>query len=322
MDAATIQQGIQEGLSSPKLKKYSPEKIEVAFYGGTFTALPQVVQLEYLKAAAPFLVDKRITGIRLSTRPDYLNEKQISLLRDNGVGTVEIGAQSFDDRILRLSGRGHTGEDVQKAAFRVKSSGLRLGLQLLPGLPGEDSESRRMTLAKTIELKPDDARIYPLVVIKATPLALLYQKGKYTPLTLDEAVRISSVFFHAMTRTGINVIRSGLQDGLDLADGVLAGPYHPSFGELVKSEIYYQIINYALPGDLSLSLRSNSTYTVYVSPSDLSQAIGQKKSNIRKLENAYPGAKFAIKPDHELKPGFFRTGRGVASIYDFEIGKS
>ncbi|MBF0530950.1 MAG: radical SAM protein, partial [Deltaproteobacteria bacterium] len=173
----TIARDVTAGLQSSRLKP--GRQVEVAFYGGTFTALPVTRQTELLSAVAPFIRSGQVHGLRLSTRPDRLSVEQIDFLKAMGVTTVELGAQSLDDRVLAASRRGHTADQIKTAAKSLQAAGLNLGLQLLPGLPGEDQASRKMTLEAVINLCPREVRIYPLLVLHKTVLAELYRQGKY-----------------------------------------------------------------------------------------------------------------------------------------------
>jgi len=219
--------------------KPSPEN-ELAFYGGSFTALPTEFQELLLKLAVEYRTKGLIGKIRVSTRPDYIDEIVIALLKQYGVKTVELGAQSLDDRVLAKAERGHTGIQVAEAVNMLKKDGFIVGLQFMVGLPGQDWDSLRETLKQAITLKPDMARIYPLLVIRGTALAKSYAEGEYGPLTLDEAVEQTFYLYQGLTENGINVIRMGLQPDLELCQegNILAGPFHPSFGELVKSYGY------------------------------------------------------------------------------------
>ena len=213
---------------------------ELAFYGGSFTALPFEFQEELLQLAMEFRTKGLIGKIRVSTRPDYINKTVLALLKQYGVKTVELGAQSLDDRVLAKAERGHTGTQVAEAVELLKAEGFIVGLQFMVGLPGQDWDSLRDTLEQAINLKPAIARIYPLLVVQGTALAKSYAEGKYRPLTLNEAVEQTFYLYKGLTENGIKVIRMGLQPDEELCEegNILAGPFHPSFGELVKSYGY------------------------------------------------------------------------------------
>lgn len=213
---------------------------EIAFYGGSFTALPMSFQEELLKLALHYRTTGLIGKIRLSTRPDYIDVLRLALLKKYGVGTVELGAQSLDDRVLVRAERGHTGLQVAEAVQLLKKEGFKVGLQFMVGLPGQDVDSLKETLRQAVELKPAIARIYPLLVVRGTALAVSYAEGKYEPLTLEAAVEQSYYLYEGLTRAGVKVIRMGLQPDKELCQegNIIAGPFHPAFGELVKSYGY------------------------------------------------------------------------------------
>ena len=230
---------------------------EAAFYGGSFTGLPLEEQARYLAPVEALLKAQVIGKIRLSTRPDYIDEARLLFLRQHGVNLVELGAQSLDDHVLKLAGRGHTAVQVEQAVHLLQHYGFQVGLQFMVGLPGQDWDSLRTTAALAVKLHPDIARVYPLLVIKDTPLAKLYQSGIYQPLTLEEAVAQAAYLYQQLTTAGIQVIRVGLQPDTELCrpGNILAGPFHPSMGELVQSYLRRQQVTEILrqqkyvPGD-------------------------------------------------------------------------
>lgn len=313
LQAQAVADGIADGLASPRLEP--GRRVEAAFYGGTFTNLPLAEQEVLLDAAAVFLKQGRLSGVRVSTRPDALASDQIDFLQSHGVTTIEIGAQSMDDAVLAASGRGHTSGQTREAAGRVKQAGIQLGLQLLPGLPGEDDGSRRKTLEEVIALKPDLARLYPLLVIKGTLLADMFQKGAYQPLSLEKAVAVCADIYRELTDRGVIVMRMGLQEDPKLVESLMAGPYHPAFGDLVLSEIYYRRLFQVLESTPS----TDSEMVIRVAPPDLSQALGHRRANITRLaERFYRGleirAEAGLPRGHFLWQGkeFFTRGEASA----------
>ena len=234
LEAAKIQIEEYAKWTKPSLEN------EIAFYGGSFTALPISFQEELLKLALHYRTTGLIGKIRLSTRPDYIDALRLALLKKYGVGTVELGAQSLDDQVLVQAERGHTGVQVAEAVQLLKKEGFKVGLQFMVGLPGQDMGSLEATLRQAIELKPAIARIYPLLVVRGTALAISYAEGKYEPLTLEAAVEQSYYLYEGLTRAGVKVIRMGLQPDKELCQegNIIAGPFHPAFGELVKSYGY------------------------------------------------------------------------------------
>lgn len=216
--------------------KSSVTHIEIAFFGGSFTGLEKEIQKKYLAIAQRYYSIHAINGIRLSTRPDYVDDTTLRLLKEYCVTTVELGAQSMHGDVLLQSNRGHTVQDTVNASTLIKEYGFHLILQLMPGLPGDSFEKAIDSANKAITLQPDGIRIYPTVVIKDTVLEQLYKEGKYIPLSLEEAVELCSHLYDIFTSNNIPVIRTGLHPFDDtVANTIVAGPYHPSFGYLVKS---------------------------------------------------------------------------------------
>jgi histone acetyltransferase (RNA polymerase elongator complex component) len=210
---------------------------EIAFYGGSFTALPRDVQEDYLKAAYKYVKSGRIDGLRISTRPDCIDDATIKMLRKYKVGAVELGVQSMVNAVLKLSGRGHVGKDTVRAVRLLKEASMKIGMQIMPGLPGDTETSIISTARRVIITKPNFVRIYPTVVIRETPLHTLYNKGEYIPWTLNEMVSVCRKIYEMFQRSSITVIRMGLQPTKELEENIVAGPYHPSFRQLVEGTI-------------------------------------------------------------------------------------
>jgi len=206
---------------------------EIAFYGGTFTALPKGLQREYLAAARGYVEDGRIDSLRLSTRPDAVSEEACALLKDYPVETVELGVQSMSDHVLRLSGRGHTAASTMEAVGFLRRAGLRVGCQFMPGLPGDTRETILGTARAIAALSPDFVRIYPTLVLRDTPLHEMYRRGDYTPWGLDEMTAVCREAAEIFGAAGIRVARMGLHPSASLRDSLVAGPFHASFRQLV-----------------------------------------------------------------------------------------
>lgn len=263
----------------------SCKPISVAFYGGSFTALPIDIQKNYLQAVQPFVTSGRISGIRLSTRPDCITPAILTLLNEYGVTTVELGAQSMDDLVLARAGRGHSAADTIKAAQLLKAHGFVVGIQLMIGLPEDSTQTFTNTVQRVIELRPDFVRLYPLLVIKGTLLENQYKAGEYTPLSLDEAIAYSRDALERFEKAGIEVIRIGLQPTEELEEPgtILAGPYHPAFRQMVESLMLLDKMR------AGLHARSAKTDSVkfHVHPADVSAAIGQHRANIDSLKKEF-----------------------------------
>lgn len=269
--------------------------IEVAFFGGSFTGIPIDEQSLLMERVIPYINDGRINGIRLSTRPDYINREILDNLKKHHVTTIELGVQSMVDSVLKASNRGHSSDDVIKAVKLIKEYDFSLGLQMMTGLPGDTAEYARLTAKRIIELNPQFVRIYPTLTIKDTYLEKMYENGQYVPQTLEGAVMLSKDLLLMFEKAGINVIRIGLQPTDEINDNasVVAGPFHSAFGELVESTVYYDIICDAI-------MDMKGEVTVYVNPSEISKAVGNRRTNIRKIkENT--GIDIKISGDTSLK---------------------
>ena len=270
---------------------------EIAFYGGSFTALPIDFQEDLLRLAGEYLAKGWAGSVRLSTRPDYINPQELELLKRYRVATVELGAQSLDDKVLALAERGHTAEDVAKAVKLLRKYNFRVGLQFMLGLPGQDAASFADTIAKGLALEPDIIRLYPLLVIKDTPLAKAFAEGQYTPLALNEAVRECYEAYEAFSRAGVKVIRMGLQPDAELmkVGNILAGPFHPAFGELVKS------YGYKLKVKKIIAQLPEGYYTIVITvPPKLASIVrGMNRSNVKAWE-----ASGKIKVEFKEGPNF------------------
>lgn len=280
------------------------EPAHIAFYGGSFTALPQETQKAYLEAARPFIRSGQVNGIRLSTRPDCITGEILSLLGEYHVHTVELGVQSMDDRVLTLSGRGHGAADTVHAVMLLREYAFSIGLQLMPGLPGDSAGIFQETVNKVIELKPDFVRLYPALVIQGTPLEQMYSAGRYTPLSLDEAVALCRTALVRFEEAGIPVMRIGLQptEELERPGAVIAGPYHPAFGQLVESLIFLD----KMRAVLMKGKTGNGMATLYVNASDISSATGQKRSNVTILKKEFSLRSIRIRSRPDVPRGAVR----------------
>lgn len=285
---------IESALTNPKL---SPQKSEIAFFGGSFTAIDRDYMLSLLKVAYPYVNNGRFYGIRISTRPDAINDEILSLLKQYGVRSIELGAQSMVDNVLRLNERGHDAQCIRDASNLIKSYGFSLGLQMMTGLYGDNDDGALYTAEQFIELKPDTVRIYPTIVMDNTLLGELYRSGKYIPQSLDDAVSLCARLLNMFEQSGINVIRVGLHAQESLQNGMLCGPYHPAFRELCQSRIMLcQIID-----DLTKHGILSGNITICINPSDVSKMLGQKRSNITKLSQM--GYQCSIKQDESCPKG-------------------
>lgn len=263
---------------------------EIAFFGGSFTAIDRDYMISLLEAAYKYVQEDSVDGIRISTRPDFINEEILGILKKYGVTAIELGCQSMDDDVLRTNMRGHTSDDVRDAAKLIKDNGFELGVQMMTNLLRSTRRHDIDTANKLIELQPDTVRIYPTVVLKDTYIARVYQEGRYTPSTLEQTVALCADLVDMFEKSGVKVIRVGLHSSPDIKRNMLAGGYHECLGELVESRRMFNKITRAWPGK----------YDVYINEKSISKLLGNKKSNIKALERL--GYRLKIKYKNSLAP--------------------
>lgn len=285
-------------------KGFDPDKgPEVAFYGGTFTNLPFDLMVLLLETVWPYIQQGLFASVRVSTRPDAMDRDTLLTMKDYGVKTVELGVQSMDDHVLDLSHRGHTSADTVNAVHILRELNFNVGIQLMPGLPGDSADTFRITTKKVIALAPDMVRLYPALVIKGTGLLRLYKEGLYTPLTLEKAIEICAESCMSLEAAGIPVIRMGLMSSPSLLEEgqIVDGPWHPAFGFLVRSFIYHREIE----KHLHLS-EKRAGIKIFARPEEMSLLRGYKNYGIGKIE-AMTGAKITgLVPDETLASGNIR----------------
>ena len=257
-----------------------PKNTEIAFFGGSFTAIEREYMCSLLTAAKHFLDTHSFAGIRVSTRPDAIDKDVLETLKNYGVTAIELGAQSMDDDVLLANRRGHTSDDVRRASALIKEYGFQLGLQMMTGLYKSDFQKDMQTAREIIKLQPNTVRIYPTVVLKNTHLGSLYEKGEYIAPTAEDSVPICAELLQMFENEGIRVIKLGLHSSETVESDMLGGGYHPAFRELCEGYIYLQKILEKLDGK-----DENCTYTIYVRNKDLSKAKGQQKRNEKALKN-------------------------------------
>lgn len=310
-----VRQKISEYLET--IPKHAGITTEVAFYGGSFTAVDKELQKELLTPAYQYLSSGEIDSIRISTRPDAITEDIMSLLSSYGVDTVELGVQSMDDEVLAIAGRGHTSRDVLRATAMIKSWGLKLGFQIIVGLPGDNPQKEYESATELISLNPDIVRIYPCLVLKNTKLEKMYLRGEYTPLDFKEAVVRAANLLLMFEKANINVIRIGLQpsEQISLEGDVLAGPYHPSFREIVESLLALRVMQQMLK---TLGVNRATSLTVAVSERDVSVVRGNRGINVQTLKEFYGINEFKTVTDSSLKRGSIK----IISVDGQEMNKT
>ena len=279
-------------------------QIEIAFFGGSFTAIEEERQEELLQVASEFVKSGQVESIRVSTRPDAIDKKILKRLKKYKVKTIELGVQSSNNYILKRINRGHTFEDVKRAAKLIKWNGFRLGVQMMVGLPESTTIDEINTAKELIKLKPKMVRIYPVLVIKNTPLEKELEKGTYKPLTLVQAVEVCKEIVRLFHDKNIDIIRIGLQPTDEISEPgsekseVVAGPYHPAFRQLVESAMWYDVI----VGKIKRLNVKVKEVEVTVNPVDANNVIGHKKENVKNLKELYD-LNLVLKQDSKMKQG-------------------
>lgn len=284
--------------------KNEEAQVEIAFYGGSFTAIETKLQEELLETAYEYIKAGKVESIRISTRPDCINKEILKRLKKYKVKTIELGVQSANDYILKRTNRGHTFADVKKASKLIRWNGFKLGHQMMVGLPESTRIDEINTAKALIKLKPKMVRIYPVLVVKNTKLEKEYQEGKYEPLPLVQAIEICKELVRMFANENIEIIRVGLQNTDEIAEPgskkseVIAGPYHPAFRQLVESTMWYDAIVEKIK-KLNVKVKE---VEVTVNPVDANNVIGHKKENVLKLKDTYD-VDLILKQDKNIKQG-------------------
>lgn len=263
---------------------------EIAFFGGSFTAVPRDYMISLLECAADAVrrYPEVYCGIRCSTRPDCIDEEIIAILKCYGMTAVELGAQSMSDEVLQANERGHSAEDVRRASRLIRESGISLGLQMMTGLYMDSEETVRLTCREFIALKPDTVRVYPTVILKHTRLGRLFESGEYRSFGFEQTVDLCAELLREFEAAGIRVIRMGLHASEEVESEMLGGVYHPAFREIVESRLFLNDMK------RELLTREKGNYMIYTDSRNISRAVGQKRGNIAALREL--GYVVQIKP--------------------------
>ena len=288
------------------LENFKDEKAykEIAFFGGSFTGIDEEEQNKLLDVAYKYIKDKKVDGIRISTRPDYIDKKTLKRLKKYKVKTIELGVQSSNDFVLKRVKRGHNFEDVKNASKLIRRYRFNLGHQMMVGLPDSSALDDLNTAKDLIKLKPKIVRIYPVLVIKGTELEKDMKDGRYDPLSVEQAVERCKEIVYLFNQKKINVIRIGLQTTETIcspdkeSSEVVAGPYHETFRQLVEASIYYDIIVEKIK-NFNMNVKE---VQILANPQDVNNVIGYKKENIHKLKEIYD-VEVSVKQDERCKPG-------------------
>ncbi len=289
------------------LSKMDLEEIELSFFGGSFTGIPIEEQSAFLAVAKEYKDAGKIDKIHLSTRPDYINKEILDNLKHYGADVIELGVQSMDDDVLRLSERGHSQEDVYRACELIKSYGcFTLGIQLMIGLPGDSYDKCMESVRKTIEIGPEIARLYPTVIITQTKLYDMFKNGSYKLFSQDEMLRTVTDMYKALTVAGINVIRVGLKASALINDSeesrVAGDSYHPAFRQLVEGRIAREELEELLSKE-GLSETSRCSLRISAGPDKFSAVIGHKAENKKYFEEKYPQLRISYRENKDIPDG-------------------
>lgn len=278
------------------------KQTEVAFYGGSFTCLEKERQRSLLDAVQQYIMAGEVRSVRLSTRPDCIDADICVFLKEYGVSTVELGVQSLDNRVLQAAWRGHSAADSFRAARMLQDAGFKLGIQLMPGLPQETTCSWMQTVKAVARLRPDYVRIYPTLVIGGSGLASDYSNAIYVPMSMNRAIALCCRAKEIFDRAGIKILRMGLQASETLEEQLLAGPYHPAFGEMVIARHWFRRCRKVLA-----AAPENSQLLIRISDRDISAFVGPKRANIIRLEKIMQqdtkNRSFTLKTDITLARG-------------------
>lgn len=289
-------------------RKEARAPVQISFYGGNFLGQSEKAVRRLLDLASEFIAQGSVDSIRFSTRPDTIDPTRLAWLADHRVATVEIGAQSMNDAVLKKAMRGHTARDTENAMALLKAGGYETGLQIMPGLPGDTAAGTLKTGRRVLALSPDFIRIYPALVLAGSPLAAWFETGRYAPLSLDAAVELTARLYRLFENGGIRVIRMGLQASASLRPGtsVLAGPYHPAFGQLVMAKLFYDGVCRVL----ERAAAGADTISIAVNPRSVSNLRGQKNRNLELLKRRFSVPGITLLPSPALDETSFSVNAG------------
>ncbi len=289
-DSAVTPDDVYRILEKAASRGLDNKNTQIAFFGGSFTAIDRKLMTEFLEVAHGFIKSGHFDSIRISTRPDCIDTDTLEILKSYGVKTIELGVQSLDDSVLTLAKRGHSAKESLDAVYMIQKAGLEAGMQMMCGLPGDSREKDIETAKKIIETGCRQVRIYPVVVIEGTYLATMYKQGMYTPLSVDEAVDTCAVLCKMFEDAGVTVLKCGLHSD----SGSIAGPFHPAFGELVRSKIF--------ANEIAEKFTRGDVIDIHCSNRFISIAKGNKSKNIAYFDSL--GIKANILLDKSLENGY------------------
>lgn len=294
----TVRNTIEEYIKTIELNNDTSKTIEVSFFGGTFTGINLEKQRELLSVAKEYKETGIIEYIRLSTRPDYINESILEHLKSYKVDIIELGVQSLDEDVLQASKRGHSAEDVRKACTLIRKYEFTLGIQIMLGLPCDNMNKDIETAREVIRLKPDIARIYPALVIKNTAMEVMCNRNIYSPYSLEECINIGKIIYAMLVSSGINVIRVGLQPTEEINEEceLVAGPFHPAIRELIEGTLINDMIYYQLK-----DLNHLKNIIIKINNRDISKLYAHKKKFFNELRRNIGSTTIKVEQSHEVE---------------------
>ena len=278
--------------------------VEIAFFGGSFTGIDPMLRQSLLETAKKYIDKGFAHGIRLSTRPDYIDDEILYELKSFGVTAIELGVQSMDDDVLIRSGRGHDSLCVEKAVSCIRKYDFELGLQMMTGLPGDTFEKSVYTAKKIASLMPDTVRVYPTLVIRHTALERMMDNGDYKPWSVDETTELLAEIKEIFDSAGIRIIRMGLQntDEISMGASVVGGPFHEAIGELAQSKVFLKKL-------CTLAEKCPSgSLDILCNNRDVSKIIGHKRANAQEINLRYKKT-LKLYPDGDMPEGELRLLR-------------
>ncbi len=290
-DKELVETTIDQYLKSSELNVRS-KVCEVAFYGGSFTGLPLERQNSLLSFVQPYLKEGKVQNIRLSTHPLFINETILKNLISFGVKTVELGIQSTDQNVLRLSGRECSWAAMDEAVKQIRKFGFNLGLQMMSGLPGDTEETFAQTVDDVLNWNPDFTRIYPTLIIKNTEIHEMYLQKTFVPWSLEKTIDALKEAVLKFRSRDIPIIRLGLHSEASMLENFVTGPYHPSIRYLIDCRIGFDELS-AIVSELPKSQKSIS---FHVPMRKLSVYKGHKLENIRKLKEDFNLNEVTVNP--------------------------
>ncbi len=292
-DFSAVEREIEEALATIP----AGTDVQIAFFGGSFTGIDREDMLYLLGVAKKYIDAGKVASIRLSTRPDYIDEEILDILSRYGVESIELGIQSMCDDVLLASGRGHTSAQTERACALICERGFELVGQMMTGLPGSTLEKDKLTAEKICAMGARGARIYPTVVFRGTELEAMMVRGEYASREMEKVIAEGAELAEIFTRNGVTLIRIGLQASELLTEGSeTASPYHEATGELIWARYYRNAAEKLLAGRDT----AGKCACIYVPRGSVSKMTGQRKANMLYLKEKFSLKEIKVRESDEL----------------------